>query len=83
MLELGAAVGALQSGYLADKISRKYVLFLGVAWFFLGSAMQTGASDYSVLVIGRTLGGIGIGTLACVAPIYIRCSSIPCPLRIG
>jgi MFS family permease len=73
MLELGAAVGALQSGYAADKISRKYTLFLGVAWFFLGSAMQTGASDYSVLVIGRTLGGIGIGTLACVAPIYIRC----------
>lgn len=42
--------------------------------------MQTGASDYAVLVVGRTLGGVGIGTLACVAPIYIRCVPVfPCP----
>lgn len=71
LLELGAAFGALQSGYAADRISRRYVLMLGTIWFIIGSTLQTSAFHFAQLVVGRFIGGVGIGTLACVAPLFI------------
>jgi MFS family permease len=71
LLELGAAFGALQSGYAADRISRRYVLMLGTVWFIIGSTLQTSAFHFAQLVVGRFIGGVGIGTLACVAPLFI------------
>ncbi|RGP64185.1 hypothetical protein FSPOR_8003 [Fusarium sporotrichioides] len=43
--------------------------------------MQTAANSYGLLVTGRTIGGIGVGTLAMGAPIYI--SEITPPNLIG
>ncbi|KAI5804575.1 MFS sugar transporter-like protein [Geopyxis carbonaria] len=71
LLELGAMMGAAQAGFLADKFSRKNALFVGFIWFLIGSAIQTGSIEYGMLVVGRFVGGIGIGTLSMVAPLYI------------
>ena len=71
LLELGAAFGALQSGYAADKISRRYALLLGLAWFTVGSILQTTAFHFAQLVVGRFIGGIGIGTLAVCSPLFV------------
>ncbi|KAL4986502.1 general substrate transporter [Aspergillus falconensis] len=71
MLELGAFVGALNQGWLADKISRRYSIVVAVAIFIVGSVLQTAAVDYAMLTVGRTIGGIGIGMLSMVAPLYI------------
>lgn len=77
MLQLGALLGAAQAGYLADKLSRKYAMFVGFLWFLVGSAIQTGSIRYAMLVVGRTIGGIGIGTLSMTAPLYISEISPP------
>jgi sugar porter (SP) family MFS transporter len=77
MLQLGALVGAAQAGWLADRISRKKALFVGFLWFLVGSALQTGSIAYPMLVVGRTIGGIGIGTLSTTAPLYISEISPP------
>lgn len=61
MLELGALIGALVSGYLADKLSRKYSIIVAVVVFTIGSILQTAAVDYAMLTIGRLIGGAGIG----------------------
>lgn len=61
MLELGALIGALVSGYLADKLSRKYSIIVAVVVFTIGSILQTAAVDYTMLTIGRLIGGAGIG----------------------
>lgn len=71
MLEFGAFLGALQSGFVSDKFSRRRTLFNGVVWFVVGSVLQTTAFSYAQLVVGRLIGGVGIGTLAAVAPLYI------------
>jgi MFS family permease len=37
LLELGAFLGAMQAGWIADKISRKRTIMVGAVWFFVGS----------------------------------------------
>jgi MFS family permease len=66
MLELGAFIGCLFMPTLADKISRKKALSIVVVIFNIGAIMQTAANSYGLLVAGRTIGGIGVGTLAMV-----------------
>lgn len=61
MLELGALIGALFAGYLADKLSRKYSIVVAVIVFTIGSILQTAAVEYSMLTVGRLIGGMGIG----------------------
>ncbi|KAJ5357252.1 hypothetical protein N7541_004410, partial [Penicillium brevicompactum] len=71
MIELGAFLGAMNQGWIADKISRKWSIFVAVWIFVFGSALQTGAMNFPMLVGARFVGGIGVGMLAMVAPLYI------------
>ena len=71
MIELGAFIGAMNQGWIADKISRKYSIVVAVTIFTIGSILQTASIDYAMLIIGRLIGGVGIGMLSMVAPLYI------------
>lgn len=66
MLEFGAFLGCFFMPWLADKISRKRALTVVVIIFNIGAILQTAAVNYEMLVVGRTIGGIGVGTLAMV-----------------
>lgn len=77
MLELGAFIGCFFFPKLADTISRKWALSIVSAIFIIGAIMQTAAPDYAVLVAGRTITGLGVGTLALGAPLYISEVSPP------
>ena len=77
MIELGALIGAANQGWIADKISRKYSILLAVIIFTVGSILQTAAVDYAMLTVARLIGGIGIGMLSMVAPLYISEISPP------
>ncbi|KAK8186318.1 putative MFS monosaccharide transporter [Phyllosticta citribraziliensis] len=77
MIELGALLGAFNQGWIADKISRKYSIVVAVIIFTIGSALQTAAQDYAMLVVARLIGGIGIGMLSMVAPLFISEISPP------
>lgn len=61
MIELGALLGALNQGWIADKYSRKYSIVIAVCVFTLGSALQTSSVAYGMLVVSRFIGGLGIG----------------------
>ncbi|KAH7232480.1 general substrate transporter [Fusarium solani] len=77
MLEFGAFLGCFFMPWLADKISRKKALMFVVVVFNIGAIIQTAAVNYEMLVLGRTIGGIGVGTLALGAPLYISEISPP------
>lgn len=66
MLQLGSFFGVLFFPWVANKISRKRAILLVVIIFTIGAILQTAAQNYPVLVIGRAIGGIGVGTLAMV-----------------
>jgi MFS family permease len=74
MLLLGAFVGCLFMPYLADKISRKWALTIVVVVFDIGAIIQTVAQGYAMLVAGRAIGGIGVGTLAMVHALFTQTS---------
>lgn len=61
MIELGALIGAMNQGWIADKWSRKYSIVIAVVIFTVGSVLQTAAMDYAMLVVARFIGGLGIG----------------------
>lgn len=69
MLEFGAFVGCLAFPMLADRYSRKIGLAVATGFFCAGAIIQTAAHNYGTLVAGRTIGGIGVGTLAMGAPL--------------
>ncbi|PYH34167.1 general substrate transporter [Aspergillus neoniger CBS 115656] len=71
MLELGAFIGCLSFPAVADRISRKWGLTVATFLFVIGATIQTAAQDYATIVAGRFIGGIGVGTLAMGAPLYI------------
>ncbi|KAF5586786.1 quinate transport [Fusarium pseudocircinatum] len=77
MLEFGAFLGCFFMPWMADKISRKKALAVVVVVFNIGAILQTAAVNYEMLVLGRTVGGIGVGTLALGAPLYISEISPP------
>lgn len=66
MMELGAFLGCFFMPKLADTISRKWALTFVVVIFDIGAIIQTAATNYGMLVAGRFIGGIGVGTLAMV-----------------
>lgn len=71
LLELGAFIGCLFFPLVADRYSRKIGLAIATAFFVVGAIIQTAANNYGALVAGRTIGGVGVGTLAMGAPLYI------------
>jgi MFS family permease len=77
MIEAGALIGALNQGWIADKLSRKYSIVVAVIIFIVGSILQTSAADYAMLTFARFVGGIGIGMLSMVVPLYISEISPP------
>ncbi|MBI3212371.1 MAG: sugar porter family MFS transporter [Mycobacterium sp.] len=74
---LGAAVGALSAGRIADRIGRIAVMKIA-AVFFLVSAIGTAvAPSVWIIVLFRIVGGIGVGVASVIAPAYIAETSPP------
>ncbi|PPR02625.1 hypothetical protein CVT24_002196 [Panaeolus cyanescens] len=70
ILELGAWAGVLMTGYLADKLSRKYTIVLAVVVFCIGVVVQTAASAADSIYGGRFVTGLGVGSLSMAVPLY-------------
>ncbi|KAI9057302.1 general substrate transporter [Trametes sanguinea] len=70
ILELGAWFGVLCTGYLADKLSRKYTIVLAVIIFCIGVIVQTCAFEPSSIFGGRFVTGLGVGSLSMAVPLY-------------
>ncbi|KAH9939500.1 general substrate transporter [Amylocystis lapponica] len=70
ILELGAWFGVLCTGYLADRLSRKYTIVLAVCVFCIGVIVQAAAYKSSSILGGRFITGLGVGSLSMAVPLY-------------
>ena len=68
---LGAAAGAVTAGKFADRFGRLFTMKVAAVLFFV-SALVTGlAPNLPILIIGRIIGGVGVGVASVIAPAYI------------
>jgi sugar porter (SP) family MFS transporter len=66
-----SAVGALGAGWMADKWGRKPTIALACLVFFVGALVMALARDYTTLMVGRVITGMGVGTGLSVSPLYL------------
>ncbi|TLD18550.1 hypothetical protein PspLS_10271 [Pyricularia sp. CBS 133598] len=77
----GQAIGGVSCGYLADKLSRKYTIFLMSFLSIVGAALQAGAVHVAMMILGRFIAGIACGAMLSVVPVYI--AEVAPPARRG
>ncbi|KAF5967997.1 quinate transporter protein [Fusarium bulbicola] len=72
ILELGAWLGTLMSGAIAELCSRKYGILIATCVFILGVVIQSTAiqAGYQVILAGRFITGMGVGSLSTIVPLY-------------
>src|SRR3984885_16129363 len=68
---IGAMIGAITAGAIADRIGRRATLVWAAAIFILGSVLSPLAPNVCVLIVARAIIGIGIGFTSVTAPVYV------------
>jgi DHA1 family bicyclomycin/chloramphenicol resistance-like MFS transporter len=69
---LGTAVGQLACGPLSDSYGRKPLVFAGITIFIIGSLLCIFASEFSWMLWGRLLQGVGLGAPRVISTAIIR-----------
>jgi hypothetical protein len=70
ILELGAWVGTLINGYLADAVGRRYCALIACVVFTVGVIVQACTVNKDYVLAGRFVTGLGVGSLSMVVPLY-------------
>lgn len=74
---VGAAVGALIGGSLANRYGRRLITLIGAAVFFISSLEMALSPTVTWLIIGRFFAGLAIGIASIVGPMVIAETSPP------
>ncbi|KAF9075983.1 putative transporter [Rhodocollybia butyracea] len=78
--QAGAFFGALLSFPFCERFGRKWTLLLAAVFFDIGAILHlvpTAHTGLAPLYIGRVVGGLGVGAISLVTPIYIAEISPP------
>ena len=70
ILELGAWVGTLINGYLADAFGRRMSTVIACVVFIVGVIVQACTENKDFVLGGRFVTGLEVGALAMVVPLY-------------
>lgn len=68
---IGSIIGVLCAGSLSDYIGRKITMLISAAFFSISAIGCAVCGSFEALVAFRIIGGIGIGIVSIVSPIYI------------
>ena len=68
---IGSIIGVLFAGILSDKFGRKSTMILSAILFSTSAIGCAASTDFNQLVIYRIIGGVGIGVVSIISPLYI------------
>jgi len=71
LLLVGAVVGALCAGRVADQVGRKKTVLVTAAIFVVGVLLAAYTWSYAVLLVARVIIGVAVGSASMVVPLYI------------
>lgn len=70
-LSLTATLAMLAAGPLSDKFGRRVMLKYAALLFTISAVLSALAPNFTLLVLARMLGGLGVGMALILAPMYI------------
>lgn len=73
---IGSIIGVLMAGKLSDHWGRKVTMLVAAVFFSVSGIACAFVGSLEQLVVARILGGIGIGVVSIVSPLYISEVSI-------
>lgn len=73
---VGSIVGVMFAGVLSDKIGRKLTMVVSAVLFTVSALGCALSPDFNMLVWFRIIGGVGIGVVSIVSPLYISEQSV-------
>ena len=68
---VGSICGVMFAGMLSDRLGRKWVMIIAALLFSISGIWCAASSDFNHLIAARILGGIAIGVVSIVSPLYI------------
>jgi len=68
---VGSIIGVLFAGTLSDHLGRKKTMLISAVLFTISAAGCAVSANLNQLVIYRMIGGVGIGIVSVVCPLYI------------
>jgi sugar porter (SP) family MFS transporter len=71
LLLVGAVVGALLAGRVADLIGRRFTVLITAAIFVAGVLLAAFTPTFPVLLVARIVIGLAVGSASMVVPLYI------------
>ena len=74
---VGSIIGAFIAGALSDRFGRKPVLIIAGILFFISALGSAIPPTFTILIIARLIGGLGVGIASVLAPLYISEFSPP------
>lgn len=70
ILEVGAFISSISVGRLGDLYGRRKTILYGAIIFVIGGALQSFANGMPMMLLGRIIAGLGVGSLSTIVPIY-------------
>ena len=70
ILNLYSLIGSAAAGRTSDWIGRRYTMVVAAVIFFAGALLMGFATNYSFLMFGRFVAGVGVGYALMIAPVY-------------
>ena len=68
---VGAMIGAMAGGAIADQIGRRATLVWAAGIFIAGSVLAPVSPNVATLILARAIIGVGIGFTSVTAPVYV------------
>ena len=68
---VGCILGAPVGGFAGDRYGRKPLLIVAGGFFLVGTLYSMIPQNFTILVIARFIGGVGVGMASVLAPMYI------------
>ena len=67
----GALISSIFAGSMADYFGRKSVVIASSLAFIIGAVLMALSRDFRLLLVGRFIVGLGVGSASLIVPIYL------------
>ena len=75
---VGSIVGVLCAGVMSDYLGRKRTMLISAVLFTVSAVGCAVCGNFNQLVVYRIIGGVGIGVVSIISPLYISEISVAC-----